>query len=318
MDLGPIEQSLVAALREALGRDFELSRGPVVPGPASGVRPQVFVHAAAFDDGGGRTDDGAQVAALPLERPDGVRGVAEQRPATIDVEIGCLCGQHVQAQTLAGLVVPAAMAALATLGPVRLSDPADGRRRLHFAEHRCAVHRLRSWRLPETGAPASVVLLTLRLAGFVHVQLTAPGGLAPRDPYAANIELQIVADPAGPDVAREHLLVRNAGAAPLELAGWTLSDAARRPHVYRFDAPRTLAPGDTLRLWTGRGRDDASQVYWGRRKAVWNNTGDIALLRDPDGAERARATWRPPLPEAPDPPAGKGKASTTTRTPRRR
>jgi hypothetical protein len=43
---------------------------------------------------------------------------------------------------------------------------------------------------------------------------------------------------------------------------------------------------------------------------VWNNTGDVAVLRDPDGAERARASWSPPLPVPP------AQAPARRRTPR--
>ena len=51
----------------------------------------------------------------------------------------------------------------------------------------------------------------------------------------------------------------------------------------------------------GRGADDAHNLYWGRRQAVWTNTGDTAVLRDPDGSERARAECVPASPPAAKP-----------------
>ena len=41
------------------------------------------------------------------------------------------------------------------------------------------------------------------------------------------------------------------------------------------------------------GGGGVSEAVPGRRQAVWNNTGDIAILRDPDGVERARAVCVP-------------------------
>lgn len=296
MNLGVIEEALLLALRASLGNDIAWQRGPAFVGPATGVRAQVFVHATTFDDARGITNDYTHIARVPLARPGGLSGFAEQRPATIEVHVVCVCAVHAQAQELAGLVLPEALEVLATLGPMRLSDPSDARRRVHFADHRGALDRVCSERVADGGATAAQVTLTLRLTGFLHVELLARGGLQPLDPYAIPIALEIHADPAGVDLQREHVQLMNRGDAPLDLAGWTLQDAARRPHVYRFVPPRVLAPGAKLTLWTGRGRDDQDNVWWGRRRAVWNNTGDIAILRDPDGEERARASWSPPLP----------------------
>jgi hypothetical protein len=46
-----------------------------------------------------------------------------------------------------------------------------------------------------------------------------------------------------------------------------------------------------VRVWTGRGTNDAENLYWGRRQAVWNNTGDLAILRDVAGAEVSRFAY---------------------------
>jgi hypothetical protein len=67
------------------------------------------------------------------------------------------------------------------------------------------------------------------------------------------------------------------------LFGWTLRDAA--DHTYTFPA-FTLPPGEVVSVWTGRGADDPNNLFWGRRQAVWNNTGDTATLADPTGAVR--------------------------------
>jgi micrococcal nuclease len=87
-------------------------------------------------------------------------------------------------------------------------------------------------------------------------------------------------NPPGSDVAREHVTVLNTGA-PQQLEGWTLSDAAG----HRFKFPAIVLPGgERLRVWTGAGHPDAENLFWGRKQAVWNNTGDTATLSDATGA----------------------------------
>lgn len=299
MNLGIYEDVLLRALRARIGGDIDWSAGPPWRGHATGLRAQVFVHAAGYSDAGGVTADGAHTARQPVTLPGGVSGFAEQRPGRIDIEVSCLCAQHAQAQQLAGLAVPVLLEALETLAPPLLSDPLDTTRRLRFADHSAHLHAQRSQRVLHDCVAAAEVVLTLRLDGFLHVLMARPGGLVRHSAYVAPLRLAIQADPAGRDVQAEHVLLHNEGDSVVDLGGWTLRDAARRPHVYGFAAGRRLAAGATLRLWSGRGKDDADNAYWGRRAAVWNNTGDVAVLCDPEGAERARASWSPPLPEVP-------------------
>ena len=290
MNLGLIEDHLLRALRARLGSSVQWQAGPAFYGPATGVYAQVFVHVAAYADAAGVTTDGARTTRQPVALNGGATGFAEQRPGHLDIEVSCICAQHPQAQVLAGLVAPVLLEALEMLAPPLLTDPADATRRLRFADHQSHVHSQRSERLVNDGMPAAQVVLGLRVQGFVHVLLARPGGLVKQSAYQHALRLEIEADPAGTDLQREQVLLINDGDSPVALGAWLLHDAARRPHVYTFAPTRRLAADATLRLWTRRGSDDASNVYWGRRRAVWNNTGDVAVLRDPDGAERAWAS----------------------------
>lgn len=301
MNLGLVEEALRRSVQAALGGEVDCRAGPAFCGPASGLQPQVFVHAAGFIDSGGVTREGGEVARQPLRLPDGATGFAEQRPACIEFEVSCLCAQHGQAQLLAGRVAPLLLEALERLAPPLLSDPSDALRRLRFADHRAHLRAQRSSRLMHDCVPLAQVQLQLRLEGFLHVQLARQGGLQRESLYAWPLRLEIEADPQGRDLQVERVLLHNDGDGTLVLAGWCLQDAARRPNIYRFESQRRLPAGATLSLWSGRGKDDAGNAYWGRRRAVWNNTGDVALLVDPDGVERARASWSPPLP-VPKPP----------------
>jgi micrococcal nuclease len=80
----------------------------------------------------------------------------------------------------------------------------------------------------------------------------------------------------------EWIELTNEGDVALDLAGYTLQD--ERLHVYTFGAV-VLPPGATVRIYSGRGSDTTSELYWGLAgEAVWNNDGDTAYLYDATGA----------------------------------
>ena len=54
-----------------------------------------------------------------------------------------------------------------------------------------------------------------------------------------------------------------------------------------------LKPGETVYIWTGDGVNEDKNLYWGRRSPVWNNTGDTATLRNPDGVEIHKYEYSP-------------------------
>ncbi|MBP6777640.1 MAG: lamin tail domain-containing protein [Piscinibacter sp.] len=302
MNLGGFEAPLIEALRERLPGSAQVLAGPAFAGPASGVRPEVFVHAARLSDRGGVTAEGAVIVRLPWEAGDGATGFAEDRPAGVEIDVTFVCAQLWQAQTLAGLAAMPLLECLETLAGVDLATPPDARSSLRFTEHRATFGASRTERHVHDGVAVYRLVLTLRLDGFVQVRLAAPGGLQ-RDSAHARLAptIEVCFNPEGTDLQREHVLLRNGTGSAIDLAGWTIEDAARRPHRYRFPPLTLMAPGGSLRLWSARGTDDTHNLYWGRRQAVWTNTGDTAVLRDPDGIERARAECVPASPPAAKP-----------------
>jgi len=88
-------------------------------------------------------------------------------------------------------------------------------------------------------------------------------------------------DPPGDDVQGEYITIENVGIASTNLTGWTLRDEAN--HTFTFPS-FSLNSGATVNVWTKAGTDTATDVYWGRGSAVWNNTGDCAYLSDETGA----------------------------------
>lgn len=89
-------------------------------------------------------------------------------------------------------------------------------------------------------------------------------------------------DPPGRDVDGEYVMITNSTDAAINMVGWTLSDGDSK-HIYHFPA-YTLAPGTKVKLWTKRGKNNATNLYWQSRSAIWNNDGDTGTLKDAAGA----------------------------------
>jgi hypothetical protein len=98
----------------------------------------------------------------------------------------------------------------------------------------------------------------------------------------------VLFDPVGPEPQGEYVLIENDRAAAVDLAGWTLADAAQ--HTYTFGM-FSLASGGSVKVWTGTGTDDGENLHWGRHQAVWNNTGDVATLRDSAGNDVSKFAY---------------------------
>ncbi len=128
--------------------------------------------------------------------------------------------------------------------------------------------------LTPTQAPQPRVYLPLLLSAAVPVP---PG-------HATLVSID--ADP--PATLDESVLIRNDGVGTLNMSGWTLRDLA--DNVYTFPS-FTLPAGAEVRVWTKVGTDDGANLFWGRGVAVWNNSGDTAILRDVQGGEVGRFSY---------------------------
>ena len=97
-------------------------------------------------------------------------------------------------------------------------------------------------------------------------------------------------DPSGSDVPatnyqlnREYVTMTNTGTTTRTLTGWTVRDLAN--HVYTFPSFK-LGPGKSVRLHTGKGTNDSSNLYWG----VVGTCGTTPATKRPraTAAERSR------------------------------
>ncbi|GAA3957122.1 hypothetical protein GCM10023085_44560 [Actinomadura viridis] len=73
-----------------------------------------------------------------------------------------------------------------------------------------------------------------------------------------------------------------------QLKGYKLRD--KTGYTYTFGAV-TLGGRKSVYVHTGKGSNSAGHRYWGRSWYVWNNTGDTAYLRYPNGTAADSCSW---------------------------
>tara|TARA_Y100000034_G_C6819223_1_gene368792 strand:- start:291 stop:818 length:528 start_codon:yes stop_codon:yes gene_type:complete len=92
------------------------------------------------------------------------------------------------------------------------------------------------------------------------------------------------ANPPGSDrlnLTEEWVEITNNGSVSLNMNGWSLNDQAG--YNYDFPLGYALAPSGVVRVRTGIGQNTQTDLYWGRRAPVWNNTGDVIFITDGNG-----------------------------------
>jgi len=98
-----------------------------------------------------------------------------------------------------------------------------------------------------------------------------------------DIPVEIVSIVGAGTVNAEWVVVRNAGAEPLNLANWELKDSNR--NVFTFPN-LTLNNGGAVQIHTIAGTNTVIDLYWGLSDPVWQS-GEEAQLVDPGGNVRA-------------------------------
>jgi endonuclease YncB( thermonuclease family) len=100
-----------------------------------------------------------------------------------------------------------------------------------------------------------------------------------------NVQLAIAevnAKPSGGKDALndEYIVIENRGTNTLEMTGWSLLDEGNNRYLFpNF----ILGAGAKVTLRSGVGKNTASDLYWGSRRAIWNNTGDSIFVKDAKG-----------------------------------
>ncbi|AEK72220.1 nuclease (SNase domain protein) [Thermococcus sp. 4557] len=101
-------------------------------------------------------------------------------------------------------------------------------------------------------------------------------------------------DAGGPNVRDtevlndEYVVLKNKGSKAVDLKGWVIMDEAN--HKYYFPSV-ILQPGQEIVLHTGRGSNTSHDLYWGSKRAIWNNDHDTAYLYDAQGRLVDKFSW---------------------------
>jgi len=91
-------------------------------------------------------------------------------------------------------------------------------------------------------------------------------------------------------VNQEYVKITNKGTKPVSMKGWKLTDKGRK-HTYYFPSSYTLKAKTTVTLYSGKGKNTATKLYWGQGWYVWNNDGDTAYLYNAQGKLVSSKTW---------------------------
>ena len=111
-------------------------------------------------------------------------------------------------------------------------------------------------------------------------------------PTPANIVIWYAHyDAAGNDhynLNDEYIVLKNIGGTSINLEGWVMKD--KENHTYVFPSFE-LQPGATVTIRTGSGTSTATDLYWGSKRAIWNNDGDTVYLYGPNNNLVATKSW---------------------------
>ena len=83
-------------------------------------------------------------------------------------------------------------------------------------------------------------------------------------------------------VNQEYVKITNKGTTAISMKGWRITDKGAI-HTYKFSSSYTLKAKSTVTLYTGKGKNTATKLFWGRAAFVWNNEGDTAYLYNAQG-----------------------------------
>ncbi len=79
----------------------------------------------------------------------------------------------------------------------------------------------------------------------------------------------------------EYFTLQNKGDEGIDLSGWTVEN--ERGVSFRIPTGVRLAPNAMITIHSGSGQNTASILYWNSFEPIWNDTTDLAILRNAEG-----------------------------------
>lgn len=165
-----IEAYLQGALDGALPASVTIGVGPAFAGPASGIKPEVFIHAARFEDWNGTMPDGARIGRRGAGAK-GAGGFVEERPGRIVIDVTCLAGTLKNVQLVSTLLSPLVLLALERMPDPVLAKPRGVSATLTFREFTVALHHCGTSREGDDKVAIYREQIAFHLDGFLHVSV---------------------------------------------------------------------------------------------------------------------------------------------------
>lgn len=132
------------------------------------------------------------------------------------------------------------------------------------------------------GKKSRVLWAFFILSGLLTILAGPLASAMPSKPCLPAKIIALECNPATDDLAGEYVDIQNQSTTTTPFEGWTLCDLGNK-HCFTF--PETnLPPNATIRIWSQKGSNSEIEIFWGNSQPIWNNDGDIAILRDPDGS----------------------------------
>ena len=118
------------------------------------------------------------------------------------------------------------------------------------------------------------ILVSVLLAFFIGLSLAE--GESGNDKIIIKDACFIAPSPEKENLNGEWVEIANQGSSDQSLVKWTLED--KDNHTYAFKN-FTLKAGSSVKVHTGKGDDNLTDLYWGRSSPVWNNDGLSQALK---------------------------------------
>jgi hypothetical protein len=105
---------------------------------------------------------------------------------------------------------------------------------------------------------------------------------------------QVQFDPEGDDnldLNKEWVKICNNSDMDIDMSGWTLENNVGA--YFEFPEGFVIRAGSFVFVYTGSGANSEVALYWGSPVERWNNSGDVATLRDAEGNVVDEYEWTP-------------------------
>ncbi|GAX24827.1 hypothetical protein FisN_6Hh404 [Fistulifera solaris] len=93
----------------------------------------------------------------------------------------------------------------------------------------------------------------------------------------------------------EYVVITNRSKSPLNVAGYYLYVASNGTQgaTFTFPANSVIAPGASVRIYTNEIHKETGGYSFNSKKAIWNNKGGLAVLKDATGKKLGEYKYKP-------------------------